>query len=110
MGIKLLHGKCIACNGKATRVFMAFQARICGKCCRRLLVSDVELAWTSGIDHSSPPYIVRYIGSTRVLFFMRQHLRLRSHVRLTREGIFAIMQRWPGVGRNEIRRLIDQMG
>jgi hypothetical protein len=44
-GIKLLHGKCIACDGRATRVFMAFQARICGRCCFRLLISDAELAW-----------------------------------------------------------------
>ena len=45
MGIKLLHTRCIVCNGRASRFFMAFQARICGRCCRRVLISDFELAW-----------------------------------------------------------------
>ena len=45
MGIKLLNSRCVSCHGKASRFFMAFQGRICGRCCRRVLVSDFELAW-----------------------------------------------------------------
>ena len=108
MGIKLLHGKCIACNGKATRVFMAFQARICGKCCHRLLVSDVELAWRFGLE-STAPYIVRYIGDVRVRFFMRQHLRCGAPSRLSREQMLAYARRWPFVSREAIRMLVDKM-
>ena len=90
---------------------MAFQARLCRGCCRRLLVSDFELAWRHGVERASPPYIVRYVGETRVLFFMRQHLpRLPPAARLTRAQVCAYMRRWPGVGREDIRRLVERMG
>jgi hypothetical protein len=112
-GIKLLHGKCIACDGKATRVFMAFQARICGRCCCRLLISDAELAWRYGLPDppGNPPYIVRYLGHTRVRFFMRQHLtgaKLKQKP-LTRERLLDCMRRWPGVGSREVCGLLDRM-
>lgn len=109
-GIKLLHGKCIACDGKATRVFMAFQARICGQCCFRLLVSDVELAWRYGVDASldEKPYIVRYVGHSRIRFFMRQHLRYKPATP-SREQRLAYMHRWPGIGRQEIEALLSRM-
>lgn len=112
-GIKLLLGRCIACGGKARRVFMAFQSRICVRCCHRLLVSDFELAWGHGVERVQAPYIVRYIGDTRVRFYMRQHLgALRSIecVRLTREQVYEFMRRWPGLNREHIRALIDRMG
>ncbi len=111
-GIKLLVGRCIACGGRANRVFMAYQARLCRGCCHRLLVSDFELAWGYGVERASPPYIVRYIGETRVLFFMRQHLPKlpESVVRLTRRQVRDYMRRWPGVNREHIRRLVDRMG
>ena len=112
-GIKLLHGRCIACNGMATRVFMAFQARICGRCCGRLLISDAELAWRYGLPNppGDPPYIVRYLGHTRVRFFMRQHLpgaKLKQK-QLTRERLLDCMLRWPGVGSREVCGLLDRM-
>jgi hypothetical protein len=111
-GIKLLHGKCIACDGKATRVFMAFQARICGRCCTRLLVSDAELAWRHALLDPPPslPYIVRYLGHTRVRFFMRQHLptRLKQQL-LTRERLLECTRRWPGVGSREVCGLLNRM-
>jgi hypothetical protein len=113
-GIKLLHGKCIACDGKATRVFMAFQARICGRCCCRLLISDAELAWRYGLPDppGNPPYIVRYLGHTRVRFFMRQHLAGVKKLKqkpLTRERLLDCMRRWPGVGSREVCGLLDRM-
>jgi hypothetical protein len=103
-GIKLLHGRCIACDGRAQRVFMAFQARLCGRCCHRLLVSDVELAWRHGVlrlPEPPPPYIVRYLGQTRVRFFLRQHivLRLGAPLRRSQSHAYECMRRWPGVGR-----------
>ena len=91
---------------------MAFQARLCGPCCRRLLVSDVELAWKHGLEPpaASLPYIVRYVGDTRVRFFMRQHLRNRKHpIRLSREQVFAYTRRWPGLGPCHIQYLLDRM-
>ena len=112
-GIKLLLGKCIACGGKANRVFMAFQARICRKCCHALLISDFELAWGHGLEHASPPYIVRYMDETRVLFFMRQHLPglpPMEKVRLTREQVHAFRLRWPGMNREHVRKIVDRMG
>lgn len=111
MGIKLMYGKCIACGGKATRVFLAFQARICRKCCHRLLVSDHELAWSFGILKAETPYIVRYMGTVRIRFFLRQHLSLPDRQsRLSREQVYSFMDQWPGIRRDHIRRLIDQMG
>ena len=110
-GIKLLHGKCIACDGRATRVFMAFQARICGRCCFRLLISDAELAWRYGLLDPPPslPYIVRYLGHTRIRFFLRQHLSLRKQAPLTRERLLECARRWPGVGSREVCGLLDRM-
>ena len=112
-GIKLLHGRCIACGGKARRVFMAFQARLCGPCCHRLLVSDFELAWGHGVEHDpDAAYIVRYIGHIRVRFFLRQHLwRLPpvEDVRLTRRQVYAFRARWPGMNRQHINFLLDRM-
>ena len=84
-GIKLLKSRCVGCGGPANRVFMAFQARMCGRCCHRTFVSDFELAWSCGVEHVSPPYIARYIGETRVLFFMRRHVVGRARVELSRE-------------------------
>ena len=116
-GIKLLHGRCIACDGRAPRVFMAFQARLCGGCCRRLLVSDVELAWHHGLLDAAnppPPYIVRWIGNIRVRFFLRQHLSLllcrNPPTKPSRSRAIACMQRWPGVGKEEVGRLLLRMG
>jgi hypothetical protein len=109
-GIKLLTLRCVACGGAASRVFMAFQARLCGRCCHRVLISDFELAWGHGLVHASPPYIVRYIGHTRVLFFMRQHLRRLERTTLTRAQAFAFMHKWPGVTLQHIRMLVDRMG
>ena len=114
-GIKLLHGKCIACDGRAQRVFMAFQARLCCRCCHRLLVSDVELAWRHGVlrlPEPPLPYIVRYIGDTRVRFFLRQHLhRLGPHRRIAASPSHAYecMRRWPGVGRVHVIWLLERM-
>jgi len=110
-GIKLLHNRCIACDGPATRVFMAFQARLCGGCCHRLLISDFELAWLHGVRPNAlkTPYIVRYVGETRVLFFMRQHVRVgsRSVRPITRaEDMWC----WPGVTRAGVSALLDRMG
>ena len=109
-GIKLLHGKCIACDGRAARVFMAFQARLCGRCCRLLLVSDVELAWRHGLlllGGGLPPYVVRYVGNTRVRFFLRQHLgplRRRPPLPLS-----SLTFHWPGVGGEEVSCLLQRM-
>ena len=77
-GIKLMLGKCIACYSHAPRVFMAFQARFCRKCCHRLLISDFELAWRHGVllQPPSSPFIVRYTGNNvRVRLYLKQHLR-----------------------------------
>ena len=89
---------------------MAFQARICVRCCHRLLVSDVELAWRYGLDSPSAPFIVRYIGHTRVRFFMRQHLRCRRGDALSTEQMQSYARRWPGVGALHVRALLDRMG
>lgn len=115
-GIKLLMGRCIACGGKARRVFMAFQARLCGACCHRLLISDFEFAWGYGVElpDNTAPYIVRYIGHIRVRFFMKQHLKRlapsQDNVRLTREQVFAFMRRWPALNRQHVKLLVDRMG
>jgi len=111
-GIKLLHGKCIACNGKATRVFMAFQARICRGCCLRLLISDAELAWRYGVldPPDTLPYIVRYMGHVRVRFFMRQHLLMALKQQpLTKPRLIECARRWPGVGSREVCGLLNRM-
>jgi len=109
-GIKLMIPRCVACGGQANRVFMAFQARLCGRCCHRVLVSDFELAWGHGLLHASPPYLVRYVGHTRILFFMRQHLRRFPRRQLTRAEAFSFMHRWPGVTREHVRLLVERMG
>ena len=63
MGIKLLHNRCINCNGRASRFFMAFQARLCGRCCRRVLISDFELAWYGFVVLCIPfDYFLRRTG------------------------------------------------
>ena len=109
-GIKLLLPRCVACGRPANRVFMAFQARLCGRCCHRVLVSDFELAWVYGVEHAAPPYVVRYVGETRVLFFMRQHL-LRLQRRLpTRAQVASFVRKWPGITREHVRMLVDRMG
>ena len=102
-GIKLLHGRCIACNGPAPRVFMAFQARICRACARRLLVSDFELAWTYGVLDPHAPYLVRYIRNVRVRFFMKQHLNVpRQPADLSEPQARECMRRWPGISRDHV--------
>lgn len=113
-GIKLLLGKCISCHGHAPRVFMAFQARFCRKCCHRLLISDYELAWGHGIQ--TPPkdtaFIVRYAGNNvRVRLFLKQHLSLPppEGVRLTREQVWRFYAEWPGLGLKDVRAVIDRM-
>ncbi len=110
-GIKLLSPRCVVCAGPANRVFMAFQARLCGQCCKKVLVSDFELAWRHGVVLASPPpYIARYVGQTRVLFFMRHHLRVPPQPALTHAQVHAFMRRWPGVTREHVRLLVDRMG
>ena len=113
-GIKLLLGKCIACQGYAPRVFMAFQARFCRKCCHRLLISDYELAWRHGIQ--PPPrdtaFIVRYAGSNvRVRLFLKQHLSLPppEGVRLTWAQVFRFYAEWPGLRLEDVRAVINRM-
>ena len=110
-GIKLLLPRCVVCGGSAARVFMAFQARLCGRCCKKVLVSDFELAWCHGVVLASPPpYIARYIGQTRVLFFMRQHLHfMPSQPALTCGQAIEFMRRWPGVTRAHVRLLVERM-
>ena len=102
-GIKLMLGKCIACHGHAPRVFMAFQARFCRRCCHSLLVSDFELAWRHGV-HPPPDgtaFIVRYAGAVRVRLYLRQHLRAAltppERVRLTRAQVDRFLSEWPGM-------------
>ena len=116
-GIKLLHGKCIACSAPAPRVFMAFQARLCRACCHRLLVSDMELAWGHGVEEAAlagTPFIVRYHRDRiRVRFYLRQHvvgkLRLPGSVRLTAAQCARFMAAWPGMEPQHLKALVDQM-
>ena len=113
-GIKLLFANCLACHGPAPRVFMAFQARLCRKCCHKLLVSDHELAWRYGIAHEpNAPYIVRFHrNSVRVRFYLRQHLRLKLQTPWrppTREQAFAYTQRWGGLRAAHVHELVTQM-
>ena len=116
-GIKLLHGKCIACSAPAPRVFMAFQARLCRACCHRLLVSDMELAWGHGVEEATLtgiPYIVRYhCGETRVRFYLRQHvagrLRLPGSVRLTAAQCARFRAAWPGMEPQHLKAMVDRM-
>jgi hypothetical protein len=114
-GIKLMLGKCISCHGHAPRVFMAFQARFCRKCCHSLLVSDFELAWRHGVQ--SPPdgtaFIVRYAGDVRVRLYLKQHLRgimtPPERVRLTRAQVNRFMAKWPGLRIEHIKAVINRM-
>ena len=114
-GIKLMLGKCIACYSHAPRVFMAFQARFCNRCCHRLLVSDFELAWRHGVQ--TPPegtaYIVRYSGSVRVRLYLKQHLGSimtpPEHVRLTHAQVERFKANWPGLNVNDIKAVINRM-
>jgi hypothetical protein len=112
-GIKLLHGKCIACSAPAPRVFMAFQARFCRRCCLRLLISDYELAWRHGIQ--PPPrdtaFIVRYCGNVRVRFYLKQHLVLPSPecVKLTYAQVYKFYAEWPGFRLEDVKKVIDRM-
>ena len=110
-GIKLLLAKCIACHGPAPRVFMAFQARLCRGCCARLLVSDFHLAWHHGL-HAPPnaAYIVRYAGTVRVRFYLRQHLpALPSSVKLSRAQEAEFRRRWPGLRAGDVGALVRRM-
>jgi hypothetical protein len=114
-GIKLMLGKCIACYGHAPRVFMAFQARFCRKCCHRLLISDFELAWRHGVQ--PPPegiaFIVRYAGQVRVRLYLKQHLKgvmtPPEHVRLTRNQMNRFLVDWPGLRLEHIKAVINRM-
>ena len=117
-GIKLMLGKCIACYSHAPRVFMAFQARFCRKCCHRLLISDFELAWRHGVllqsPSSSSPFIVRYTGNNvRVRLYLKQHLRgimtPPERVRLTRAQVARFLAEWPGLRLEHIKAMINRM-
>jgi hypothetical protein len=113
-GIKLMLGKCIACHGPAPRVFMAFQARFCRKCCHGLLVSDFELAWRHGTQPpSAAAFIVRYAGTVRVRLYLRQHLRgvmtPPERVRLTRAQVDRYRSEWPGLTLEHIKAVINRM-
>ncbi len=108
-------GKCISCHSHAPRVFMAFQARFCRKCCHRLLVSDFELAWRHGVQ-SPPPstaFIVRYAGAVRVRLYLKQHLRgimtPPERVRLTRGQVARFLAEWPGLRLEHIKAVINRM-
>ena len=112
-GIKLLLGKCIACHGYAPRVFMAFQARFCRRCCLRLLISDYELAWGHGIQ--PPPrdtaFIVRYCGNVRVRFYLKQHLTLPPPecVKLTYAQVGRFYAEWPGLRLEDVKAVVNRM-
>ena len=115
-GIKLMLGKCISCYGPAPRVFMAFQARFCRKCCHRLLVSDFVLAWRHGVQSppEGTPFIVRYTaGNVRVRLFLKQHLRgimtPPERVRLTRAQVNHFLAEWPGLRIEHIKAVINRM-
>ena len=113
-GIKLLSGKCLACDGPAPRVFMAFQARFCRRCCHKLLVSDHELAWRYGIVREpNAPFIVRfYKGVVRVRFYLRQHLHLKLKAPWqppSREQAFVFNQRWGALRAVHVHELLVQM-
>jgi hypothetical protein len=110
-GIKLLLAKCIACHGPAPRVFMAFQARLCRRCCERLLISDFQLAWQHGMDSPvNTAYIVRYAGTVRVRFYLRQHLpALPSPVKLTRAQQARFYRRWPGLRAVDVSAVVRRM-
>ena len=112
-GIKLLFGNCLACHGPAPRVFMAFQARFCRRCCHKLLISDHELAWRYRVTSDpNAPYIVRYYqGRVRVRFYLKQHLRLKtpSYKRPSPEQQFHYDRTWPGLRAAQIHELINQM-
>ena len=113
-GIKLLSTNCHSCAGPAPRVFMAFQARFCRRCCHRLLISDFELAWVHGV--TNPPnaaYIVRFVGDNlRVRFFLRQHLPkslLQRHKTPSPEEKFRYSKLWRGLSAAHVRKLINHM-
>ena len=114
-GIKLMLGKCISCYGHAPRVFMAFQARFCRKCCHSLLVSDFELAWRHGVQFPPPStaFIVRYAGTVRVRLYLKQHVRgvmtPPEHVRLTRAQVNRFLADWPGLRLEHIKAVINRM-
>ena len=110
-GVKLLLAKCIACHGPAPRVFMAFQARLCRGCCARLLVSDFQLAWHHGVDGpANAAYIVRYAGTVRVRFYLRQHLpALPVAAKLSRAQEAEFRRRWPGLRAADVSALVRRM-
>lgn len=115
-GIKLLLGRCIACHSHAPRVFMAFQARFCRRCCHQLLISDFELAWRHGVESppKDTPFIVRYTaGNVRVRLFLKQHLRgvmtRPERVRLSRAQVGRFLTEWPGLRIEHIKAVINRM-
>ena len=109
-GIKLLVSKCIACQGPAPRVFMAFQARLCRPCCHRVLISDFQLGWQHGVFDPDASYIVRYAGPVRVRFFLRQHLKnIPATAKLTRAQIAHCERRWPNLRAVDIWELVKRM-
>ena len=114
-GIKLLFSNCLVCHGPAPRVFMAFQARFCRKCCHKLLISDHELAWRHHITYEpNAPYIVRHFqGRVRVRFYLKQHLRPKllkaPYKRPSPEQQFHYDRAWPGLRAAHIHEIINQM-
>lgn len=112
-GIKLMLGRCISCHGHAPRVFMAFQARFCRKCCHSLLISDFELAWRHGVQPPSTAFIVRYSGTVRIRLYLKQHLRgimtPPERVRLTRAQVDRFLREWPGIRLEHIKAVINRM-
>jgi hypothetical protein len=117
-GIKLVAiPGCLACRGPARRVFVAFQGRLCLRCCGRLLVSDHELAWRHGVlvppdAAAAPPFVARYTAATnvRVRFFLRAHHRLGRGSSSSSLLVAASYRRlWPGVGAAEVGSLVLRM-
>lgn len=70
LSIRMLDPRCLVCGGHASRLYFAFQGRLCLRCSRRVLVP--EHACCGG---AKLPYTVRYIGGVRVRYFMLHHLR-----------------------------------
>ena len=116
-GVKLVAiPGCLACRGPAPRVFVAFQGRLCRRCCGRVLVSDHELAWRHGVvvppDAAALPFIARYTAATnvRVRFFLRAHLLvLGRRVVASSLAVASYRSRWPSVGAADVGALVRRL-
>ena len=115
-GVKLVAiPGCLACRGPAPRVFVAFQGRLCRRCCGRVLVSDHELAWRHGVvvppDAAALPFIARYTAATnvRVRFFLRAHLLVLRRVVASSLAVASYRSRWPSVGAADVGALVRRL-